>query len=170
MAGKSVDRPKGENPEVRTPSPMERFKQVLEMEAELDGRGGSNYMDLAIEEMLLADSFDQVMELASSDAGLSNGKSLVDVPLRVSEIQIVKSDAKYSDHSPIGFYVRIAEAVRLDTGKDIAAAVGAPKVVVPLWRARNDGRLPLDCVIKSREVSEGVMLYLAEIKNITIAG
>jgi len=170
MASKSVDRGSAEKPEVKTPSPMQRFKQVLEMEAELDGQGGSNFMDLAIEEMLLAESFEDVLALAASDAGLSNGKSLVDVPLRVSAIEFAKSDDKYSDHSPIGFYVRITEAIRLDTMKDVAAACGAPKVVVPLWRARNENRLPFDCVIKSREVGSGDMLYLTELKNVTIAG
>lgn len=170
MAGKSVDRESAGKGQVTAPSPMARFKQVLELEAEQDGAGGSNFMDLAIEEMLMVDTFEEVMELAASDSALSNGKSLVDVPLEVREFQVAKSDAKYSEHNPIGFYVRITEAIRLDTGKEVAAATGAPKVVVPLWRARNDGRMPFRCVIKSREVSSGAMLYLVALDKVTIAG
>lgn len=170
MAGKSVDARKGENAEVKPLSPMDRFKRILEIEAEETGGASSNFMEQAIEEMLLADTFEEVMKLAASDEGLANGKSLVDVPLEVTEFQIVKSDAKYSEHSPLGYYIRITEAVRLDTGKSVAAATGAPKVVVPLWRARNDGKMPYRCVIKAKEVSSGVMLYLTELGPVVIAG
>jgi hypothetical protein len=141
-------------------SPMQRLKNQLEMEAELDAQGDStNFMEQSIEEMLLADTFEQTMELAASDAGLANGKALINKSIRVTEIQVVKSDDKYIDSSPIGYYVRVIGTYR-NTGKDFIAATGAPKVVIPLWRARNENRLPLDCVVREREVGSGTMLFL----------
>jgi hypothetical protein len=141
-------------------SPVARMKQQMDIEAELDAQNGSsNFMEQAIEEMLIAESFEETMVLAASDAGLANGKNLVNKGIRVTDIQIVKSDDKYKDSSPIGFYVRITGTFR-NTGKDFQAATGAPKVVVPLWRARGENRFPLDCVIREREVGSGTMLFL----------
>jgi hypothetical protein len=160
IMAKGVSPAQSGSAEVKKLSPVARLKQMLEMEAELDGSQGSNFMDLAIEEMLLADTFEMTMELAASDAGIANGKTLVNKPIRVSAFQVVKSDAKYQDSSPLGYYLRITEAVYRKTGKDVQFATGAPKVVVPLWRARNENKLPLDCVVREREVGSGTMLFL----------
>jgi hypothetical protein len=141
-------------------SPMKRFKQQLELEAELDGGDNSSFMDQAIEDMLLADTFEEAMALAASDTSIANGKNLVNKPIRVNGFQVVKSDAKYAESSPLGFYLRVSDAVFKSNGKEVQFATGAPKVVTPLWRARNEGRLPLDCVVREREVGSGTMLYL----------
>lgn len=142
-------------------SPMKRFKQQLEIEAELDSGGdNSSFMDQAIEEMLLADTFEETMALAASDTSIANGKNLVNKPVRVNGFQVVKSDSKYAESSPLGFYLRVSDAVYKSNGKEVQFATGAPKVVTPLWRARHEGRLPLDCVVREREVSSGTMLYL----------
>lgn len=167
--------PKGNTPaqtassgQVSKLSPVARLKQQLAMEAELDaGSNSGGFMEQSIEEMLLADTFEQVMELAGSDAGLANGKNLVNKAIRVTDIQIVKSDSKYSESSPLGYYVRVTGTFR-QTGKDFLAATGAPKVLVPLWRARDENRFPLDCVIREREVGSGTMLYLAVDETVVV--
>jgi hypothetical protein len=147
------------NQDVAKLSPVQRLKVMLATEADIDGGNGSDFMEQSIEEMLLADTFDEVMELAASDAGLNNGKSMINKPIQVTAFAVTRSDAKFEASSPLGFYVRVSAAYKKD-GKEIQFATGAPKIVVPLWRARQENLLPLDCVVREREVGAGTMLYL----------
>lgn len=139
-----------------------RLKQQLELAASMeDGNGASNADITAavIQRMFEADSLDAAME--AQDASLPSGKSISDTEMTVLGIAVRKADSKYSEHS-LGYYL-VVDAARLDTGAEMRFAVGAPNVVALLFRALNEGMLPLECVIRSRETANGELLSLRRI-------
>lgn len=106
--------------------------------------------------MLEADSLEAA--IAAQDQGMPSGKDMVDVEQEVREFDFVRSDDKYD--SPLGVYVRVTNAVRLDTLEPIVYATGAANVVTLFRKAQRAGRLPLQCVIRSRETAKGELLTL----------
>lgn len=114
---------------------------------------------------IAADIMDRMLEsgsledaIAIQDAGLPSGQDMVDVEQLVRSFTVHRSDRAKADHS-LGFYLRI-DAVRIETGEEINYAVGARNVVVLLIQAMQQGRLPLECVIRSRSVENGDLLTL----------
>jgi hypothetical protein len=140
---------------------INRLKSQLELSASLEG-SGANSADITasvIERMMSADSLDEAMD--AQDASLPSGKSLADVEMLVNGITVLRSDAKYTEHS-LGFYL-VVDAVRLDTGEEFRFATGAPNVVALLFRADNQGMLPREFVIRSRETQNGELLSLRNV-------
>jgi len=141
---------------------IDRLKSQLELSASLENGNGVSGQEITaavVERMLTADSLDAAME--AQDASLPSGKALADVEMTVTGITVVTSDSKYTEHS-LGYYL-IVDAARLDNGKELRFAVGAPNVVTLLFRADNEGMLPLECVIRARETANGELLSLRRI-------
>lgn len=145
--------------QVQQASPFSRFVEMIRGEAELTETfdNGSEIMADVINRVLSAETLEDAF--AAQDAGLQNGKDYVDVELTVNEFSVRTSDSKYRKDGDLGVYVRV-DAVRLDTGETVQFFTGAPNVVVMLWQARKLDKLPLDCVVKSKETANGELLTL----------
>lgn len=146
------------NSTVEKARPFQQFKQELSMLAEAavaDMDGKAVTMNV-VEAMIEADSLEAA--IAVQDQGVPNGKDMVNVEQEIREFSFVESDDKYD--SPLGVYVRIENAVRLDTGEPCVWATGASNVVTLLRKAQRTGRLPLQCVLRSRETKNGDLLTL----------
>lgn len=148
--------PKGQ---VQQSTPFSRFVEMIRGEAELTETfdNGSEIMADVINRVLSAETLEDAF--AAQDAGLQNGKDYVDVELNVTDFSVRTSDSKYRKDGDLGVYVRV-DATRLDTGETVQFFTGAPNVVVMLWQARKLDKLPLECVVKSKETANGELLTL----------
>jgi hypothetical protein len=147
---------------------IDRLKSQLELSASLEGdnsRAG-DITAAVIERMMTADDFETAM--AAQDASLPSGKSLADTEITVRGITVLKGDPKFSEHS-LGYYL-VVDAARLDTGEELRFATGAPNVVALLFRADNEGLLPREFVIRSRETQNGELLSLRNIPKRAVQG
>lgn len=139
-------------------TPFEQFKYQIQNEAELTKEFSSdNIAADVIGRILEAETLEDAFK--AQDSGLQNGKDYVDVEITVHDFEVRPSDSKYSEHSAIGVYVKVV-GVKLENGESVQFFTGAPNVVALLWKARRDNKLPLDCVIKSKETANGELLTL----------
>lgn len=145
--------------QVQNASPFSRFVEMIRNEAELTETfdNGSEIMADVINRVLSAETLEDAF--AAQDAGLQNGKDYVDVELNVTEFTVRTSDSKYRKDGDLGVYVRV-DATRLDSGENVQFFTGAPNIVVMLWQARKLDKMPLECVIKSKETANGELLTL----------
>jgi hypothetical protein len=112
-----------------------------------------------MDRMLAASNLDAAIDIQNQ--GLPSGKDFIDVEQAIRSIEVRAGDEEYADHS-LGFYLKI-DSVRLDTGEDITYACGARNVVVILVQAMHAGRLPLECVFRSRKTKQGALLTLQKL-------
>lgn len=140
-------------------SPFTRFVETIRGEAELTETfdNGSEIMADVINRVLMAETLEDAF--AAQDAGLQNGKDYIDVEITINDFTVRTSDSKYRKDGDLGVYVRV-DAVRLENGETVQFFTGAPNVVVMLWQARKLDKLPLDCIIKSKETANGELLTL----------
>jgi len=144
--------------EVIEKRPYERFIEHLAMLAEANegfDDGDSIAADV-MDRMLTAGSIDEAV--AIQNQGLPSGKDFADVEQLVRSIEVRKGDDEYEQHS-LGYYLKI-DATRIDTGEEITYACGARNVVVILVQAMHEGRLPLECVFRSKKTKNGALLTL----------
>lgn len=139
-------------------TPFNRFRDELLALAELqeDQVDGSQITRNVVTAMVEADSLEAA--IACQDQGIPSGKDMVNVEMEIREFTVIVSDDKYE--SPLGVYVRVDDAIRLDTLEPIVFSTGAPNVVTLLRKAQRAARMPLQCVIRSREVKKGDLLTL----------
>lgn len=157
MPSKGVDattEPK--NVEVKKASPLKRFVAILELEASEDSRDTTAFVEDILNRMIEAETVEDAIQ--AQDKASTSGKDLVDVEMEIQWFSIVKSSDKYK--SPLGHYILVEKAVRLDTLEPITFSTGSANIIIPLWKARDGGRLPLQCVIRSRDTSNGELLTL----------
>jgi hypothetical protein len=156
MAKNTIQRT--DNGTVEKATPIQRFIKILELEAletAEDSATGKEISAQITSAMFEADTLEEAIAL--QDAGLLSGKDMVDVDQEIRSFEVVKSEERFRDSSPLGYYLRI-HALRLDTLEEVTYATGAPNVVNLVWKARNTDRLPLQCVIRSRPTANGELL------------
>lgn len=156
MPGKDTATTRNSN--VEQLRPFEKFKNELSMlaEAAVSEMDGKAITVNVVEAMIEADSLEAA--IAVQDQGILNGKDMVNIEQEIREFTIVESDDKYD--SALGVYVRVENAVRLDTAEPVVWATGASNVVTLLRKAQRSGRLPLQCVLRARETKNGDLLTL----------
>lgn len=138
-------------------SPAQHFKSVLDVEADNAEFGGSasDVMEAVISRMLEASTWDEAV--AAQDASLPSGKDLVNVEHTVTDINIFRSEERFS--GGLGYYARVSAAY-LDSGEEFQYTVGAANVVCLLWLARQRQELPKAVVITSKPTGSGELLML----------
>lgn len=157
MPSKGVDgTTKAKEAEIKKSTPLTRFVQVLELEASDDTRDTSDFVEQILINMIEAPTLEDTIK--AQEAGSTSGKDLVDVELEIQWFSVVKSSDKYK--SQLGHYVLVEKAIRLDSLEPVSFSTGAPNLIIPLWKARNEGKLPLQCVIRSRDTNNGELLTL----------
>lgn len=154
MAGKTVDGVK--TGETIKATPVSRFVAKLELEAQMDSGNTGDFVDTILANMLEAATLEEVIE--AQNAGSTSGKDLVNVELEVRHFFINKGSDRYK--TPLKHYMIVDDVVRLDTLEQAPFNTGAPNVFIGLWKARETNRMPLQCVIRSRETDNGELLTL----------
>jgi hypothetical protein len=157
-----VTQPDNNEAAIVPPRAFDRFVNHLANLAEIEesGSGDSSLiMESVLNNILGADSFDEA--IAAQDAGIPSGKSLCDVELRIHDFTVAKGDEEYEEHG-LGYYYRVNASI-LETGEDIQFAVGAPNVLAVLMRARNDGELPGNYVLRGKKVKRGILLTIKRV-------
>jgi hypothetical protein len=154
MASKAVDETKTGT--VTKMTPVQRFVEVLALEAEDSTGDATEFVESILTAMIEAQTMEDV--IAAQNQGATNGKSLVNVELEISWFRIVKSADRFK--TPLKHYALVDKVIRLDTLESCPFSTGAPNLIIPLWKARNLGVLPLRCVIRSRETDNGELLTL----------
>lgn len=149
--------------------PFERFVENLKAQAKLNAGmvSGSEIAEHIIGKVLEAETLEEAF--AAQDAGMKNGKDLVDVEITVREFEFLPSDAKLADNSTLGVYARVV-ATDLSSGEEITFATGAPNVLTLLWKANQLDRLPLDCMIKAKDTANGQLLTLRLLPKRVVRG
>jgi hypothetical protein len=143
---------------VATPRPYERFIEHLAMLAEVDSGisdGDAIAADI-MDRMLTSGTLEEAIEV--QNAGLPSGKSLIDIEIAITGFVVRKGDVEYEEHS-LGYYLR-CDAIRMDTGEELTFAVGARNIVTLIVMARQQDKLPLECVFRSRKTQQGALLTL----------
>jgi hypothetical protein len=166
MAFKPTPAPNSKEGSITTPKPFDRFLSALMTEAQATAEF-QNSGDISREivgNMIVADSLEGA--IAAQDAGMPSGKDMVDIEHTVLSYEVVKGDVKYADHS-LGVYLRVTCTLDQDApklvklmGETHVYACGAPNVVTLLYKARATDRLPLSCVIRSKDTDNGTLLLL----------
>jgi hypothetical protein len=142
---------------ISRPDPLRRLIEAMALEATVDDEGESALEISAdvVRSILEAGSLEEAF--AAAEKGLTGGKEMTDVEMAVTDFHVKTGDGKFK--TPLGHYM-VVEATRLDTGEPVKFSTGAPNVVSLLWKARQEGRLPLECVIRARETRNGELLTL----------
>jgi hypothetical protein len=167
MAGKTPAKAE-QSGEVVPPRPYQRFIDMLAQQAELSQSfsDSSDVMADIVDGMLAAESLEDA--IAIQDASRPSGKSMVDIEHEVTEIEVVKGDVQYEEHS-LGYYLRVTATLMepfatagkaYQPGEVIVYATGAPNVVTLLFKAQRQDRFPLGVVIRSKAVANGDLLLL----------
>ncbi len=131
-------------------SPYQRWIDILTIEADLSGTEEAEFvLDDVLSGIIDAETMEDAFE--ASTKGPESGKGLVDVELAVKDVVIYHSRISTGRFK----FVAKVEATRLDTGEDVTFRVGAPNVVALYWKAREFGKLPLECVITERDLGDG---------------
>lgn len=154
MSGKAVDSVK--TGEVNKATPLQRFIQKLELEASIDSTFDSTgFVESILNNMIEAETLEDA--LAAQNAGSTGGRDLVGTELEVRGFTLVKAGARYK--SLLGHYM-LVDAINLSTLQESPFNTGAPNIMINLWKARETSRLPLPCVIRSRDTDNGTLLTL----------
>jgi hypothetical protein len=141
MPGKNVAANK--TGEIIQKTPVQRFIGMLSIEAELENKeSNAAFIEALMNEMVEATTFDEAIAAQESNKILS-GKDLAErnAEVEVREFTVVKSSDEYD--SPLGHYIRFDDVIDLATLQPVVAATGAPNVVIPFWKARNNQELPI---------------------------
>jgi hypothetical protein len=160
MAGKDTVTQTGETSgEIAKPTMFERWIKALDSEAQATEAFSdtseitANVAEAILSAPTMADAF------AVQDAGLPSGKDLVDVEHEIKTFEVIKGDAKYSEHS-LGYYFRV-HAARLEDGAEFTYSVGAPNVMLVMHRLRQENQIPgAEVVIRSKPTANGALLTL----------
>lgn len=155
MPSKSVDAKT--TSDIVKATPMQRLVERLALEAEMfSGEDTGDFVEAILNGMIEAATLEEAIEAQNS--GSTAGKDLVDVELEIRSFFVVKATDRYK--TPLKHYLIINDVIRLDTLDQTPFNTGAPNLVINLLKARDTDRLPLQCVIRSREVSNGDLLTL----------
>jgi hypothetical protein len=144
--------------EVIEQRPYQRFIEHLGMLAEANegfDDGDSIAADI-MDKMLTANNLDEAV--AIQNQGLPSGKQFADVEQVIRSFEVRKGDDEFEEHS-LGYYHKI-DATNVETGEEFTYACGARNVVVILVQAMHEGRLPLECVFRSKKTKNGALLTL----------
>lgn len=144
--------------------PMQRFIAMLELEAQVEAKESNEaFINQLAEAMIEAEDFDAALAVADQ-VKIPSGKDLAErnAELQINDFTIVKSD-DVEKETPLKHYLRIHDAIDLDTGEESVAATGAMNVLIPLVKARNKGELPVQVrfyldgrVVKMKRVSRPI--------------
>ena len=104
-----------------------------------------------------AATFEDVVQILNG-GNTKNGKDLVGIVHTVHSFKIRRSDDKYSSQG-IGLGVFVTVTATID-GEELTYTTGATNIVALLWHAEQFERLPLKCVITSKETVNGELLSL----------
>lgn len=155
MTSKSVDASK--SGQVVKATPVQRLIDRLALEAEMfSGEDTGDYVESILSTMIEAPTLEDAIEAQNS--GSTGGKDLVGVELEVRSFYVLKATDRYK--SPLKHYLIVNDVIRLDTLEQSPFNTGAPNLVINFLKARDTDRLPLQCVIRSREVANGDLLTL----------
>lgn len=154
MSGKAVDSVK--TGVATKATPLQRFISILEIEAATDSTFDSTgFVENILNSMIEAETLEDA--LAAQNAGSTGGRDLVGTELEVRGFTLVKAGARYK--SLLGHYM-LVDAINLNTLQESPFNTGAPNIMINLWKARETNRLPLPCVIRSRDTDNGTLLTL----------
>lgn len=139
-------------------TPFQRYLSILDLEAsDEEVRQSSKEISARItEQMFLAETLEEA--IAIQDDGPPSGKDLEDVEMELRSFEVVRSEERFRESSPLGFYVRATDNIRLDTLEPCLLVTGAPNIVNAWWKARNTGRLPMQYKIGGKDTGNGRLL------------
>lgn len=139
-------------------SAYQRWCDVLAIEADMVGTADvGEIIDDVISAILDAADMPEAIEIAKTSA-LDSGRTLIDVEQRVLDLVFHHSTiASPEGQRRFPYFCRVA-TMRLDTAEEIKYNVGAPNVCALLYKAREAGLLPYECVIRARDMGEGKVL------------
>lgn len=147
--------------------PFDRFVTQLGFEAEIDSNSeeaSSGTTAATVERILSAETEEEIWN--AGDLVNVGGRDLADVEITINSFTVRWSQgnttpsgeeiqSKFVDpNTGRGMYFLIA-ATRMETGEDVIFNTSAPDIVPKLIRFRDMGKLPLDCVIRARELGGG---------------
>lgn len=161
--------PAGQSGEVAKKRPMQRFVEMLELEAQTESKDSNEeFISQLADAMIEADDFDAALAVADN-IKIPSGKDLAErnAELQINDFVVVKSD-DVEKETPLKHYLRFTDAIDLDSGEVIVAATGAMNVLIPLVKARNKGELPVQVrfyldgrVVKMKRISRAIPGELA---------
>lgn len=124
------------------------FIAKLELEAEsTDGNSRAVSEDITTQ-ILAAETMEEVTEIQSR--GMPSAKNdMQDIEMAIVDFEVHAGDPDFEENS-LGFYL-VVDAYRLENGEPIRFTVGSGNIVASLWKARELGRLPYECVIYSKK-------------------
>lgn len=148
------------------PTALERFKQALSQEAELNASfedgDGESIAEQIMEKMLLAENLEDAIAL--QDAGLTSAQDIVDFEHEVIGFEVVQST---KEGGVLKYYLRVSaiaemawEPLKLNPGDEFTYAVGASNPVTILFKARSTGRLPLSIFYREKATTGDKSLLL----------
>lgn len=140
------------------PTMLDRFTERLAAEAEIGATefDGQAIAEQVAERILAAETLEDAV--AAQSGGMLSGKDVVNIPLEVTSYGTREADSRFREHG-LGYFF-VIDAINTDTGEEIQFACGAMNVMLLIWKAHNQGALPLLCVVRSREVANGDLLTL----------
>lgn len=110
-----------------------------------------------VDAIVTADSFEAAIEAQDLET-IQNGKDVADIEQEIQSFEVLPSSENYAKRN-LGVRLLIT-SYRMDTGEEFQWQTGATNIVSLLIRARDENRLPLECVIRSKKMGEGDLLTL----------
>lgn len=136
------------NPREIAHNAYENFISKLELEASNTESGNREVSEDIVSQILAADSMDDVTDIQSR--GIPSAKNdMQDIEMSIVDFEVRVGDPDFEENS-LGYYLTVS-AYRLDTGEPLRFTVGSGNIVASLWKARELGKLPYECVIYSKK-------------------
>jgi hypothetical protein len=124
------------------------FIDKLELEAASTENDNHNVSADIVSQIMNADSMEEVTAIQSR--GMPSAKNdMQDIEMAITDFSVHVGDPDFEENS-LGYYLMI-EAYRLEDGEPLRFSVGSANIVASLWKARELGQLPYECVIYSKK-------------------
>lgn len=145
------------------PRAFQRLVQQMSLTADIDSAEQSGNTENTVEKIVTAESEADMWE--ADELGLIGGRNIVDVEMRVLSYLIRFSNSRTSpsgeeiksafiDQQGRGMYLLVT-SIKLETGEEFVWNTSAPAVVSKLIWLYEHGRLPMECVIRGKDLGGG---------------
>jgi hypothetical protein len=137
--------------------------QKMSMTADIDSAESSGSTENTVEKIILAETEEEMWE--ADELGLIGGRDLVDKEMSVRSFLIRYSTSRtapdgeaiqsaFVDNQGRGMYLLVTSTL-LENGEEIVWNTSAPAIVSKLVWLHENSKLPMECVIRGKDLGAG---------------
>jgi hypothetical protein len=145
------------------PRAFHRLIQQMSLTADIDSTENSGSTETTVEKIVTAETEAEMWD--ADELGLIGGRDIVDVEMRVESYLIRFSSSRtapdgseiqsaFVDGAGRGMYLLIT-STKLENGEEFTWNTSAPSIVSKLIWLNENNKLPVECVIRGKDLGAG---------------